>query len=54
MFATYFDDPARLNDETERYAAVTVDAVNRFAHKYLGPDNRASLVYVPRRAPEAA
>ncbi len=48
LFATYFDDPARLNGETDRYAAVTVEAVNRFAHKCLGPDNRASLLYVPK------
>jgi zinc protease len=48
MFATYFGDPALLNTQADRYAAVTVDGVNRFIRAYLDQDNRASLLYVPR------
>jgi predicted Zn-dependent peptidase len=48
VFATYFGDPALVNAQVERYRAVTVDAVNAFIREYLGPDNRASLMYVPR------
>ena len=48
MFTTYFDDPRMLNSEIERYEAVTIDEVNRFAGARLVRENRASLVYVPR------
>jgi predicted Zn-dependent peptidase len=48
LFATYFGDPSRVNDQVERYRAVTGDRVEAFARKYLGEDNRASLVFVPR------
>jgi zinc protease len=48
QFATYFGDPAVLNTQIDHYRAVTADAVTAFARARLGPDNRASLVFVPR------
>jgi predicted Zn-dependent peptidase len=48
MFATYFGKPELVNEEVERYQAVTTDDVNRFAQERLGENNRASLLYVPR------
>jgi predicted Zn-dependent peptidase len=48
MFATYFGKPDLVNDEVDRYRAVTVDAVNAFARERLGENNRASLLYVGR------
>ena len=54
QYATYFGDPSLVNAQTERYRAVTVEAVNAFARESLGPDNRVSLVYVPRAAAAAA
>jgi predicted Zn-dependent peptidase len=48
MFATYFGDPALLNEQPAKYQAVTVEAVNEFAVSRLGPDNRATLLYVPK------
>ena len=53
-FATYCDDPALVNVQSEKYRAVTVDQVNAFARERLGSDNRASLLYVPRTAAAAA
>jgi hypothetical protein len=50
LFATYLGDPTRINDEVDRYRAVTADEVNRFIRESMGEDNRASLVYVPREA----
>lgn len=50
LFATYFADPARLNTEPERYAAVSASHVSAFARAMLGADNRATLLYVPREA----
>jgi predicted Zn-dependent peptidase len=50
MFTTYFDDPQLVNQQAERYRAVTVDQVNAFVRQRLGRDNRASLLYVPREA----
>ena len=37
-----------VNDEVDRYRAVTVDAVNAFVRERLGENNRASLLYVAR------
>lgn len=48
LFATYFGNPGLINEEVDRYQAVTVDEVNRFAQERLGENNRASLLYVPR------
>jgi zinc protease len=57
LFATYFGDPSLVNEEMDRYRAVTAEAVSEFAREYLGRNNRASLVYVPRdsvRGPRSA
>jgi len=48
LFATYFGEPQLVNQETDRYRALTVDQVNAFARERLGENNRASLLYVPR------
>jgi predicted Zn-dependent peptidase len=48
LFATYFDDPSLVNEQLDRYRAVTAPDVSAFAREYLGQDNRASLLYVPR------
>ena len=52
-FATYFGDPAIANAQVDAYRAVTAERVNAFARAYLGEDNRAFLVYVPRAADDA-
>lgn len=54
QFATYFGDPSLVNAQTDCYRAVTADQVSAFARESLGPDNRASLVFVPRAAAAAA
>lgn len=48
MYATYFGDPNLINQELERYRAITPADVTSFARERLGQDNRASLLYVPR------
>ncbi|MHB8838645.1 MAG: M16 family metallopeptidase [Gemmatimonadaceae bacterium] len=53
-FATLLGDPALVNEQVDRYRAVTADNVSAFARDYLGEDNRASLVYVPRAGTEGA
>ena len=52
LFATYFGDPSLVNDQVDRYNAVTRERVQAFIAERLGEDNRASLVYVPREQPE--
>lgn len=47
MFATYFNDPGLVNEQTERYQLVTAAQVSALAREMLGEDNRVSLVYVP-------
>ena len=48
MFAMYFRKPELVNDQPDRYRAVTTTAVNAFIRARLGENNRASLLYVPR------
>ena len=48
MFATYFGKPELVNEEVDRYRAVTTEAVNAFIRERLGENNRASLLYVAR------
>jgi predicted Zn-dependent peptidase len=50
MFATYFGDPTLVNQQIDRYRVVTADRVNAFVRERLVPENRASLLYVPREA----
>jgi predicted Zn-dependent peptidase len=50
LFATYFGDPRLVNQQADRYRAVTADRVNAFVRSRLVRDNRASLLYVPRDA----
>jgi predicted Zn-dependent peptidase len=49
-FATYFGDPSLINEQAARYAAVTAEQVSAVARERLGPENRASLLYVPKDA----
>ena len=47
-FATYLGDPTLVNEQVERHRRVSADDVARFARARLGPDNRATLLYVPK------
>ncbi|NUO63559.1 MAG: insulinase family protein [Gemmatimonadaceae bacterium] len=53
-FATFFGDPRLVNEQVDRYKAVTARAVDAFAQARLDEDNRASLLYVPRAAESVA
>jgi predicted Zn-dependent peptidase len=53
-FATYFGEPERINQEVERFRAVTAESVSRVAAERLGADNRAFLVFVPREGAPGA
>lgn len=53
MFATFFGEPGKLNEQSEKYHAVTAHSVNDFVTSRLGPDNRATLLFVPADAGEA-
>jgi zinc protease len=50
MFATYFGDPSLVNEQVDRYRAVTVEEVTRLVRARMAEDNRASLLYVPTAA----
>ena len=52
LFATYFKNPELVNEQVQRYEAVTVADVNNFIRERLGEENRASLLFVPRHGPE--
>jgi zinc protease len=52
QFTTYLGDPGIINDHIARYHEVRVEDVSLFAATRLGPNNRASLLYVPRPAEE--
>src|SRR6185437_13944972 len=48
MFATYFRKPELINEQPDRYRAVTARKVNSFIRERLGENNRASLLFVPQ------
>jgi predicted Zn-dependent peptidase len=48
LFATYFKNPALVNEQVERYQAVSAERVSAFARERLNEGNRASLLYIPR------
>ena len=52
MFATYFGRPELINEQAQRYHAVTVQSVNKLIAERFGEANRASLIYVPREGVE--
>ena len=54
MYTSLFDDPGRINTEIESIRAVTPEAVRDFAAAFLGEENRATLLYVPRAEGGAA
>lgn len=53
MFATYFREPELINEQTDRYRAVTAKRVNDFVEQRMIEKNRASLLYVPRNRVES-
>jgi zinc protease len=50
MYTCLFDEPERVNEETERYGAVTADRVADGMRDAIRPDNRVTLTYVPAEA----
>ncbi len=54
QFATHVGDAAAINTQVDRWRAVRAEDVTAFAREWLGPDNRASLLYVPREVAEVA
>ena len=53
MFATFFKEPQLINEQADRYGAVTVEQVNRIISERFGDDNRANLIYVPKEGIES-
>jgi predicted Zn-dependent peptidase len=53
MFATYFGNPALINEQADRYSAVTTEQVNAIISERFGENNRASLIYVPKEGVES-
>ncbi|MBI5836483.1 MAG: insulinase family protein [Candidatus Eisenbacteria bacterium] len=46
--AIHFGDPRRLLTEVDRYLAVTAREVQEAAHRYLRPENRTVVTFVPQ------
>lgn len=45
---TYFDDASRVNSELDKYLSVTKEDIRNAAKKYLTPDKRVVLYYLPK------
>jgi zinc protease len=52
MYATYFDDPGRINTQLERYLAVDAEQIRAGAAAVFREDNRAVVTYVPAEGAE--
>lgn len=46
---TYFKDSQRVNNELEKYFAVTKEDIREVANKYFVPKNRVVLYYLPKQ-----
>ena len=53
MFATFFEEPQLINEQADRYGAVTVERVDKIVAERFGGDNRANLIYVPKEGVES-
>jgi predicted Zn-dependent peptidase len=53
MFATYFGEPGLINEQADRYRAVTAEQVNEIVSERFGENNRANLIYVPKEGVES-
>ncbi len=49
-YHVYYGDANLINSEIDRYMAVTKEDIKRVAKKYLTPDNRVTLYYLPKSA----
>lgn len=49
-YATYLGDPRLINEHLPRLRDVSAEQITAFARDHLGPDNRATLSYVPRES----
>jgi predicted Zn-dependent peptidase len=47
-YHVYFKDANLINNEIERYMKVTPADLQRVAKKYLTPENRVVLTYLPK------
>jgi zinc protease len=47
MWATLFDDPARMNDELAGYLAVTAEDIRSVAAEVFREENRVVITYLP-------
>ena len=49
-YHVYYGDANLINSEIDRYMLVTKEDIKRVAKKYLNPDNRVTLYYLPKSA----
>lgn len=46
---TYYKDTKRVNNELDKYFAVTIEDIREVANKYFVPENRVVLYYLPKQ-----
>jgi predicted Zn-dependent peptidase len=48
-YETFYNNPELINSIIDKYSAVTVSRILEFSKKYLKPENRVTLVYLPEK-----
>ena len=45
----YYNNPALINTEIDKYLKISKDDINKAASKYLGTDKNVTLIYLPKK-----
>jgi predicted Zn-dependent peptidase len=48
-YETFYNNPGLINSIIDKYSAVSASQILKFSEKYLKPENRVTLIYLPEK-----